>query len=318
MLKPFRVILRCGATMYTIVDRNGAGYFGAVDNEAQPMIQTADPRDHDLSLAQIDERISFHEDDQIMEVSFENLHMATQREANAFYDRIEDRIAQTGHDKWFFLVNYSNSRIDPMAWISFARRGKTLNLSHSQGSVRFDASDETRAQIERDAGTENFDPNLFADRDSAVARLRSLPSQRRVRVSHDPNYSVSDFVRRISFDQERGIMEADFSHFTFWHSTDVDMFYDFIEERIRETDRKWYFLVNLNGCQIMPEAWVAYARRGKNLNIAASLGSVRFAAGSETETEIRQRAQSQDFRPNIRNTREEALARIEEIRAERG
>ena len=66
----------------------------------------------------------------------------------------------------------------------------------------------------------------------------------------------------------------------------------------------------------MPEAWVQYARRGKSLNIAASLGSVRYAAGSEAEEEIRQRAQSQDFRPNIRNTREEALARIEEMKAE--
>ena len=94
------------------------------------------------------------------------------------------------------------------------------------------------------------------------------------------------------------------------------MFYDHIEERIRATDRKWYFLVNMNDCRIMPEAWVQYARRGKRLNIAASLGSVRFATGSENENEIRQRAQSQDFRPNIRNTREEALARIEEIKSE--
>ena len=92
--------------------------------------------------------------------------------------------------------------------------------------------------------------------------------------------------------------------------------YDHIEERIRATDQKWYFLVNMNNCRIMPEAWVQYARRGKSLNIAASLGSVRYAAGSEAEEEIRQRAQSQDFRPNIRNTREEALARIEEMKAE--
>jgi hypothetical protein len=282
------------------------------------MTQKIETRQEDLTLDQINERICFHEDDQIMEVSFQDLHMATQREANAFYDQIEDRIASSGHDKWFFLVNYSNSRIDPMAWIAFSRRGKSLNLAHSQGSVRFDVSIETRNQIERDAGTENFDPNLFADRGAAIERLRSLPSRRRKRVTHDPSYSASDFVRRIMFHHDIEIMEADFSNFTFWHSTDVDMMYDFIEDRIRDTERKWYFLVNLNDCRIMPEAWVAYARRGKKLNIAASLGSVRFAAGSETETEIRQRAQSQDFRPNIRNTREEALARIEEIKTELG
>ena len=59
-----------------------------------------------------------------------------------------------------------------------------------------------------------------------------------------------------------------------------------------------------------------YAQRGKRLNIAASLGSVRYATGSETEADIRLRAQSQGFRPNIRNTREEALERINEMKAE--
>ncbi len=43
---------------------------------------------------------------------------------------------------------------------------------------------------------------------------------------------------------------------------------------------------------------------------------MRYAAGSETEAEIRLRAESQDFRPNIRNTREEALERIDEMRAD--
>ena len=280
------------------------------------MIDTIAERDENLTDDQIDARIRFHDELQIMECDFSNLHLATQKEVNQFYDHLEDRITDTGHDKWFFLVNYSNSRIDPDAWIAFARRGKALNMAFSQGSVRFDASEETRRQIERDAGTENFDPGLFADRDAAIESLKELPSQRRERVAHDPNYAPSDFVRRIAFHHDIGVMEADFSGFTFWHSLDVDMFYDHIEERIRATDRKWYFLVNMNDCRIMPEAWVQYARRGKRLNIAASLGSVRFATGSENENEIRQRAQSQDFRPNIRNTREEALARIEEIKSE--
>ena len=66
----------------------------------------------------------------------------------------------------------------------------------------------------------------------------------------------------------------------------------------------------------MSGAWVQYAARGKRLNEAWSLGSVRFAPGSETETDIRLRAESQGFRPNIRNTREEALQRIAEMKAE--
>ena len=89
-----------------------------------------------------------------------------------------------------------------------------------------------------------------------------------------------------------------------------------LEERIKETDRKWFFLINMNGCEILPAAWGQHAMRGKALNKAASLGTARFAAGSETETDIRLRAESQDFRPNIRNTRKEALDLIAELRAE--
>jgi hypothetical protein len=111
-------------------------------------------------------------------------------------------------------------------------------------------------------------------------------------------------------------MDVDFSHFTFHHSRDVDDFYDYLEERIIESDRRWFFLVNLNGCEILPGAWVRYAQRGKRLNEAGSLGSVRYAAGSETEADIRLRAETQGFRPNIRNSREEALDLIEELRAE--
>lgn len=268
--------------------------------------------------AELDRRISFHDDLQVMEVDFSDFTFDSSRTVNLFYDRLEERIAETGEELWFFLVNLCGTRIDSSAWITYARRGKELNLAHSMGSVRFDASKVTRKQIERDANTERFDPNLFADRDSALARLADLPSKRRKRVQHDPNYTQDDFVRRLHFSHETQVMEVDFSHFTFHHSRDVNDFYDFIEERIKETDRKWFFLVNLNGCEILPAAWVQYAHRGKMLNVAASLGSVRYAAGSETQDEIRMRAQTQDFRPNIRNTREEALARIAEMRAEIG
>ncbi|WP_397541726.1 hypothetical protein [Roseovarius salis] len=264
---------------------------------------------------ELDRRITFHHADQIMEVDFSDFHFDSSKVVNQFYDRLEERIAQTGEDLWFFLVNLNGTRIDPEAWTAYSRRGRALNLTHSMGSVRFDASEETERQIRRAANTEAFDPNLFSDRDSAVARLAGLPSKRRARVTHDPNYVLSDFVRRVSFDEERVIMDVDFSHFTFHHSRDVDDFYDHLEERIRESDRRWFFLVNLNGCQILPAAWVRYAHRGKRLNAAGSLGSARYAAGSETARDIRLRAESQGFRPNIRNTREEALELIEEMRA---
>ncbi len=271
--------------------------------------------DSPLPLVIIDPRILFHSEDQIMEVSFADLTLETSGEVNAFYDRIEERIQETGEDKWFFLVNYNRTRIDASAWFAFSRRGRALNKAHSMGSVRFDASDETRAQIERDAGTEAFDPNLFTDRDSALARLRSLPSQRRDKVVHTPSFTRADLNWRIEFRPGLDVMEVDFTHMSFEHSRDVNDVYDFIEEQVRATERKWFFLINYEACRIQAPAWVQYARRGKRLNEEWSLGSVRYAPGSETEADIRLRAESQGFRPNIRNTRAEALERIAEMKA---
>ena len=272
--------------------------------------------DRPLTPDEIDRRIGFDHAAQVMDIDLSDLHLHDTVEVNAFYDRIEERISATGEALWFFLVNYSGTRIDPNAWFAFSRRGQMANEAHSMGSVRFDATEETKQQIERSANTEAFDPNLFADRETALARISEMPSRRRARIVHAPNYSKADFIPRLTFLMEDQIMEVDFHDFTFHHARDVDDFYDFIEDRIRETDRKWYFLVNYNGCRIEPAAWVRYASRGKDLNTTASLGSVRYATGSETEADIRLRAQSQGFRPNIRNTREEALVRIAEMKRE--
>lgn len=267
--------------------------------------------------ATYDPRIRFDPDRQIMEADFSDVHFDSPATVHTFYDRIEDRIRASGEELWFFLVNLNGTRIDASAWFAYAHRGKTLNHAHSMGSVRFDASPETAAQIQRDARTERFDPNLFTNRCDAVARLDALPSKRRARILHDPNYAEADFVRRITFDTVEGVMHVDFSHFTFHHSRDVNDFYDHIEDRIHDTGRtKWFFLIDYEGTQILPAAWVQYAFRGKKLNIAHSLGSVRYAPGSETEAEIRARASSQDFSPNIRNTKAEALERIAEMRAQ--
>jgi len=266
----------------------------------------------------LDARITFDNDLEVMNVDFSDYRFKSSKDVNTFYDLVEKRIEETGEQWWYFLVNYHNTRIDPGAWFAFSQRGKTLNLAHSQGSVRFDPSEETKAEIARKSETEAFDANLFADRDAALERLKGLPSKRLAKIVHIPNLDADDFARRISFEDALEVMDVDFSDVTFAHSLDVNNFYDFIEDRIGETGRKWYFLVNYTDCRIHPEAWVQYAQRGKRLNIEFGLGSVRYAPGSETEQEIRLRAESQDFRPNIRNTREAALERIAEMKSENG
>ena len=269
-----------------------------------------------VDKADYNSRIRFHEDLQIMEVDLSNVHLFDSADVNTLYDQIEQRVGETGEDQWFFLINYSGSRIDPAAWIAFSRRGKLLNIAHSMGTVRCDASEETRRQIERDAGTEKFDANLFADRDSAIDRLKSLPSKRRRKVVHKPSYTLADFEPRVSFIEEVEIMDIDLTGLRLRHSRDVNDLIDYLERRIEETGRRWFFLINYSDCRIEPGAWVQWARRGKELNLGGSLGTVRYETGSQTETDIRLRAESQGFRPNIRRTRDGALARINELRAE--
>jgi len=267
----------------------------------------------------IQERITFHNDTQIMEVDFSGLHFAESEQVNHVYDVLEQEIAQTGEDKWFFLINYSGTKIDPGAWFAYSLRGKDLNLTHSQGSVRFDVGEETKKEIERRANTEEFDVNLFSNRDDALRRIAELPSKRLAKVVYKENLTLEDIKDRVSFLKSEGIMDIDFSNITIAHVDDVNLVYDFLENAIKNTGRaKWYFLINYDSCRIYPEAWIPYSQRGKSLNINHSLGSARYAPGSETAEEIRSRAESQEFRPNIRNTRSEAMALIEDIKQKNG
>lgn len=270
----------------------------------------------DFSPGHVDEMITIHEARQVVEVDFTGLYFHTTKDVNAFYDRLEERLQETGEPLWFFAVNTQDYRVDGEAWFAFTRRGRDLNEAHSMTTVRFDASPETVAQIARNAGTDRATPNLFPSRDAALAHLSTLPSKRRERLFHHPNYKRVDFIRRMSFDPDTRIMEIDLSGVSFEHSRDVNDIYDWLEHALRQAGGKWYFLINYTGTRIQSPAWVQFSARGKDLNERYSLGSVRFAPGSETETDIRLRAESRGFRPNIRNTRAEALARIDEMKAE--
>ncbi len=268
----------------------------------------------------VDDRIHFDAETETMEADFSDLTLEDPVVVGKFYDRIEERIAETGRTRWFFLVNYRNCRIMPSAWLAHSQRGKRLNVTHSLGSVRYDASPETKAEIERRAGTEAFDANLFDNRDDAMARIAELRRARPDWMTRKPTPSThepSDIAKRISFLEDEVIMDVDFSNFDFDRNADVHAVYDHIEQRIEQTGRdRWYFLVNYENCRIEMRAWIAFGQRGKRLNMAHSLGSVRYGASTDTEKEIRGQAERKDFRPNIRATREDALARIAEMKAE--
>lgn len=118
---------------------------------------------------------------------------------------------------------------------------------------------------------------------------------------------------RIQFWDDLEIMEASFKNFSFQTSKTVHEFYDVLEKKLAATGRRWFFLVNYENCAIDPSAWGAFAQRGKALNVAFSLGSVRFDASPETAREIERRSASERFDPNLFGDRAAAVARIKDL-----
>jgi hypothetical protein len=271
----------------------------------------------ELSLQNFhDDRLQFLGELEVMDVDFSDLTFETPAEVNQCYDFIEEQVAATGR-QWFFLVNYRNCHIDPDAWLTFAHRGKLLNKASSLGSVRYDASEKTGAEISKKASEESFDLNLFASREAALTRIAEMREARpKQRFAPEPSAPApaADYSRRLSFDSDREIMEVDFSDFTFVDSATVNAFYDHVDHQLWKTAKRWYFLVNYNNCKIFPEAWAAFAHRGKNANVKHSLGTVRYDASPETAEEIRRKANTDSFDPNLCASREAAIERIAEMR----
>ncbi|MEZ5658682.1 MAG: hypothetical protein R3E83_09155 [Burkholderiaceae bacterium] len=277
-------------------------------------------------------RISFDEPHETLRVDFSDLVFENSAQVDEAYDQLTRAIRDTGQ-KWFFMVDYRNSRVDLPARLTWEHRGKKLNESWSLGSVRYHISNDARESLQRRAANNPYYANLVDSREEAeavVARLR----QAREAESHATKSRLEEaarrsawettcangplpdelFAARVSFDPDRQIMEADFSEFDFVNDRVVNAFYDHLEQRLSQTGQSWYFLVNLRHCVVRSEAWFQYARRGKALNLAYSLGSVRYSATAETAAEIEKRANTESFDPNLFSAREPAIDRIAQMR----
>ncbi len=270
-------------------------------------------------MIQIEEKICFHPEVEVMEIDFEGLNFNDASVVHPAYDELERRLSPTGR-KWFFLINYTNCEIAPEAWSAFALRGKQLNLAYSLGSVRYGAAAATRDEIDAAASVEKFDANLVSTRDAALVRIGELRQERAAKGEIDVSpdrvpSSNHELGGRIEFHEDIGVMEVDFSESTFSDASVVNTFYDELERRLATTRRKWYFLVNYRKCRIFPEAWFAFAHRGKRLNLGYSLGTVRYDASEATQAEINRRAGDDQFNPNLCASRDEALGRIDALRS---
>jgi len=145
-------------------------------------------------------------------------------------------------------------------------------------------------------GIEGLASTVYAAGRRADQAERTAPS--------DTEFST--YTGRVRFSDRTGIVEIDFSGFAFTSSKIVNAFYDVIEDLLRETGRRWYFLINHHDCSVWPEAWVAFAQREKKIRENHSLGTARYAQPAPGQA---------NADPNIFASRAEALARIEKARA---
>ena len=146
-----------------------------------------------------------------------------------------------------------------------------------------------------------------------LARTVYAAGQQTLSVSHEegiPLAGDSCFADHVRFFDDLEVVEVDFVGVEFNSSKIVNEFFDVAEKLVEATGRLWYFLVNYGGCSVWPEAWVAFAHRGKRMNVAFSRGTVRYdeSVGNGVE-------RTEEFDPPYFGTREAALDRIEQMKS---
>ncbi len=122
------------------------------------------------------------------------------------------------------------------------------------------------------------------------------------------------FRDRLRLVEDLELLDVDFSHLAFTTKDEIDEFYDEVDLLLEASQRRWYFLVNYTGCRIADDVWDHFGERGRRANSTHGLGTVRFGASAATRQTIFARAMQAQFRANIFETREEALAALGELR----
>ncbi len=133
------------------------------------------------------------------------------------------------------------------------------------------------------------------------------PAPTRTKSGRLPDDAYLAYRDRMTFLKELEVLEVDFSDFLFEDSAMVNAFYDVIDEAVEATGRKWHFVVNFRDCRVWPEAWVAFAHRGKKANVNYALSTSRYAASPET-------AAAMDPDPDLFPSRDAALAHVASLR----
>lgn len=169
------------------------------------------------------------------------------------------------------------------------------DLSNEERSRFLTNSLQDCARLER--GVENLASTVYN-----AAKQEDEPKKKQSEVD-------SGYADRIHFFEDSEIAEIDFSDFVFTSTKMVNEFYDVADQLIESTGQRWYFIVNYHKCRIWPEAWVAFAHRGKKVNVSYSLGTVRYFDASAEDDDL-----TLINDPELLPSRDAALAEVEVLR----
>ncbi len=179
-----------------------------------------------------------------------------------------------------------------------------------------DYPDIERDEVERFVQTAlHACTRLEAGIDDLAVAVYAAARQAEVTAAEEQRGPRADpaYLARIQVHEAKQIIELDFSDFVFSSSQVVNDFYDAIESVIDRSGLDWYFLINFRECRIWPEAWVAFAHRGKRISVNHSLGTIRFIETAEDETGKTTAGAGSD--PSVATSREAALQQIAQMKA---
>lgn len=126
---------------------------------------------------------------------------------------------------------------------------------------------------------------------------------------------LKKYTSRIHLIEELSIIELDFSEFEFSSSKLVNEFYNELEAVIKRSGQSWYFIVNYSNCSIWPEAWVAFAHRGKKINVGYSLGTVRYTQQNSAQENDAVQSRKNINEVDMFSSRELAVSYINSLRS---
>jgi len=104
-------------------------------------------------------------------------------------------------------------------------------------------------------------------------------------MAHDTTEPTSaeeqEFTDRVRVLNDLKVIDIDFSDYEFCNSDMVNDFFDHIDRMAERVGEDCYFALNVRGCRIWPEAWVAHAHRAKKIRVTYALGMFRYVDGGD-------------------------------------